>query len=157
MQRVRRGSQGACRAAPGKSGLHARGEGERVLTWEPKPSRTFPRECQIAGKVTGSKTGFQIHQRFPASSVLAREGAGCGSVGDVPKEPVPGTGCLYWVHGMFPLRQPPGHCIKNRLVATVGQGEGGRIWENSSESQVPFPSKSNPVPCIQIYDETHSL
>ena len=23
-------------------------------------------------------------QRFPASSVLAREGAGCGSVGDVP-------------------------------------------------------------------------
>ena len=28
---VRRGPQGASRAAPGKSGLHARGEGERVL------------------------------------------------------------------------------------------------------------------------------
>ena len=28
---ARRGSQGASRAAPGKSGLHARGEGERVL------------------------------------------------------------------------------------------------------------------------------
>ena len=28
-----------------------------------------------------------LAQRFPASSVLAREGAGCGSVGDVP---VPG-------------------------------------------------------------------
>ena len=27
----RRGSQGASRAAPGKSGLHAPGEGERVL------------------------------------------------------------------------------------------------------------------------------
>ena len=25
-----------------------------------------------------------LAQRFPASSVLAREGAGCGSVGDVP-------------------------------------------------------------------------
>ena len=29
-----RGSQGASRAAPGKSGLHARGEGERVLALE---------------------------------------------------------------------------------------------------------------------------
>ena len=29
--RAERGSQGASRAAPGKSGLHARGEGERVL------------------------------------------------------------------------------------------------------------------------------
>ena len=28
---ARRGSQGASRAAPGKSGLHACGEGERVL------------------------------------------------------------------------------------------------------------------------------
>ena len=27
---ARRGSQGASRAAPGKSGLHARGEGERL-------------------------------------------------------------------------------------------------------------------------------
>ena len=31
---TRRGSQGASRAAPGKSGLHARGEGERVLALE---------------------------------------------------------------------------------------------------------------------------
>ena len=31
---ARRGSQGASRAAPGKSGLHARGEGERVLALE---------------------------------------------------------------------------------------------------------------------------
>ena len=28
---ARRGSQGASRAAPGKSGLHARGEGQRVI------------------------------------------------------------------------------------------------------------------------------
>ena len=28
---ARRGSQGASRAAPGKSGLHARGKGERVM------------------------------------------------------------------------------------------------------------------------------
>ena len=31
---TRRGSQGASRTAPGKSGLHARGEGERVLSLE---------------------------------------------------------------------------------------------------------------------------
>ena len=31
---ARRGSQGASRAAPGKSGLHARGEGERVMALE---------------------------------------------------------------------------------------------------------------------------
>ena len=31
---ARRGSPGASRAAPGKSGLHARGEGERVLALE---------------------------------------------------------------------------------------------------------------------------
>ena len=30
-----RGSQGASRAAPGKSGLHARGEGERVMSLVP--------------------------------------------------------------------------------------------------------------------------
>ena len=28
---ARRGSQGASRAAPGKPGLHARGEGERII------------------------------------------------------------------------------------------------------------------------------
>ena len=31
---ARRGSQGASRGAPGKSGLHGRGEGERVLALE---------------------------------------------------------------------------------------------------------------------------
>ena len=31
---ARRGSQGASRAAPGKSGLHARGKGQRVMALE---------------------------------------------------------------------------------------------------------------------------
>ena len=31
---VRRGAQGASLMAPGKSGLHARGEGERVMALE---------------------------------------------------------------------------------------------------------------------------
>ena len=31
---VRRGAQGASRVAPGKSGLHVRGEGERLISFE---------------------------------------------------------------------------------------------------------------------------
>ena len=31
---VRRGAQGASRVAPGKSGLHVRGEGERIIALE---------------------------------------------------------------------------------------------------------------------------
>ena len=38
---ARRGSQGASRAAPGKSGLHARGEGERVLALESRDDFYF--------------------------------------------------------------------------------------------------------------------
>ena len=43
---ARRGSQGASRAAPGKSGLHARGEGERVLAspWD-SPGRNTRVGC----------------------------------------------------------------------------------------------------------------
>ena len=33
-QGVRRGAQGASRVAPGKSGLHVRGEGERIIALE---------------------------------------------------------------------------------------------------------------------------
>ena len=33
-----------------------------------------------------------LAQRFPASSVLAREGAGCGSVGDAPGVKAMGVG-----------------------------------------------------------------
>ena len=33
-QEVRRGAQGASRVAPGKSGLHVHGEGERIIALE---------------------------------------------------------------------------------------------------------------------------
>ena len=47
---ARRGSQGASRAAPGKSGLHARGEGERVLALQSCPTLCDP----IDGSPPGS-------------------------------------------------------------------------------------------------------
>ena len=44
---ARRESQGASRAAPGKSGLHARGEGERVLALESREGTraSGPHQC----------------------------------------------------------------------------------------------------------------
>ena len=42
---ARLGPQGASRAAPGKSGLHAHGEGELVITlesWEARPLSLLP-------------------------------------------------------------------------------------------------------------------
>ena len=43
---MRRGSQGASRAAPGKSGLHARGEGERVLALESREGTRASRRVE---------------------------------------------------------------------------------------------------------------
>ena len=44
---VRRGAQGASRVAPGKSGLHARGEAERVLALESREGTRDILECEV--------------------------------------------------------------------------------------------------------------
>ena len=47
---VRRGAQGGSRVAPGKSGVHARGEGERVIALESceglGPQEAFKKDSQ---------------------------------------------------------------------------------------------------------------
>ena len=43
---ARRGSQGASRAAPGKSGLHARGEGQRVMALESREGTRASRRVE---------------------------------------------------------------------------------------------------------------
>ena len=48
---ARRGSQGASRAAPGKSGLPARGEGERVLALESREGKRASRRVEDLRKV----------------------------------------------------------------------------------------------------------
>ena len=55
--------------------------------WEPTPV-FLPEESHGQRSLAGyslwdRKESASLAQRFPASSVLAREGAGCGSVGDV--------------------------------------------------------------------------
>ena len=99
--------------APGKSSLHARGERERVLALESREGTRAPRRnagippqldknhvvptswqdealarhgvsrAQSPGR-EAALAWASLAQRFPASSLLAREGAGCGSMGDVP-------------------------------------------------------------------------
>ena len=50
----------------------------------PSPSAsTLKRVASSPGVTTGGCKVASLAQRFPASSVLARAGAGCGSVGDV--------------------------------------------------------------------------
>ena len=79
---ARRGSQGASRAAPGKSGLHARGEGERVLALESREGTRASRrveEGQTPG--TGEQWLILLHKRrIPLAVVLPRPGRGAGTL-----------------------------------------------------------------------------
>ena len=61
---ARRGSQGASRAAPGKSGLHARGEGERVMALELWEGTRASRRVEIA--LSRSFSGCVGKPSFPS-------------------------------------------------------------------------------------------
>ena len=50
---VRRGSQGASRAAPGKSGFHARAEGERVIALESRDRILKSEDNRVVGGAGG--------------------------------------------------------------------------------------------------------
>ena len=60
---IGRGSQGASRAAPGKSGLHARGEGERVMALESREG-LGPRDA-LKKDSRGLSRGAAGNPRFP--------------------------------------------------------------------------------------------
>ena len=59
---ARRGSQGASRAAPGKSCLHARGEKERVIvleSWEGLgPQDALKKDSRCLSRVAAGNLGF---------------------------------------------------------------------------------------------------
>ena len=79
---ARRGSQGASRAAPGKSGLHARGEGERVIalqSWErTRASRRVEEGLSRSFSWCGGKPSF------PSTSA--------GDLRERPRVPLRGQG-----------------------------------------------------------------
>ena len=59
----------------------SKSEGMQYATGEEQRAITNSSRNKLRGWAKAEKT---LAQRFPASSLLAREGAGCGSVGDVP-------------------------------------------------------------------------
>ena len=63
---ARRGSQGASRVAPGKSGLHGHGEGERVLALESREGTRAPRRVEEG--LSRSFSGGGEKPSFPSPS-----------------------------------------------------------------------------------------
>ena len=79
---ARRGSQGASRAAPGKSGMHACGEGERVVALESREGTRASRRVEEG--LSRSFSGGGGKPSFPSPSA--------GDLRELPKVPLRGEG-----------------------------------------------------------------
>ena len=79
---ARRGSQGASRVAPGKSGLHAHGEGERVMALASREGTRASR-CVEEG-LSRSFSGGGRKPSFPSPSA--------GDLRELPRVPLRGEG-----------------------------------------------------------------
>ena len=80
---ARRRSQGASRAVPGKSGLHARGEGERVMALESREGTRASRRVEEG--LSRSLSGGGGKPSFPSPSA--------GDLRELPRVPLRGEGC----------------------------------------------------------------
>ena len=81
-QEARRGSQGASRAAPGKLGLHARSEGERVIALESWEGTRASRRVEEG--LSRSYSGCGGKPSFPSTSA--------GNLREPPRVPLRGEG-----------------------------------------------------------------
>ena len=81
-QEAKRGSQGASRAAPGKSGLHARSEGERVIALESWEGTRASRRVEEG--LSRSFSGCGGKPSFPSTSA--------GDLREPPRLPLRGEG-----------------------------------------------------------------
>ena len=79
---ARRGSQGASRAAPGKSGLHARGEGQRVMALESREGTRASRRVEEG--LSRSFSGGGGKPSFPSPSA--------GDLRELARVPLRGEG-----------------------------------------------------------------
>ena len=73
LNEARRGSQGASRAAPGKSGLHARGEGQ-----------TFLSSASCISGSTGAEHDSPVFLGFPGGSDGKESACSAGDLGLIP-------------------------------------------------------------------------
>ena len=80
--KARQGSQGASRAAPGKSGLHARGEAERVMALESREGTRASR--RVEDGLSRSLSGGGGKPSFPSPSA--------GDLRELPRVPLRGEG-----------------------------------------------------------------
>ena len=79
---VRRGAQGASRVAPGKTGLHAGGEGERVKALESREGTRASRRVEEG--LSRSFSGCGRKHSFPSTSA--------GDLRGLPRVPLRGQG-----------------------------------------------------------------
>ena len=79
---ARQGSQGASHAAPGKSGLHAHGEGQRVMALESRDGTRALRRVEEG--LSRSFSGGGGKPSFPSPSA--------GDLRELPRVPLRGEG-----------------------------------------------------------------
>ena len=141
-RRGRRGSQGASRAAPGKSGLHARGEGERVLALESREGTRASRRVEEG--VSRSLSGGGGKPSFPSPSAGALRASFTLS---------PGIGLLSSCHphALHPAPTPT-------MTQTPGASPAPRCWPrpqcrcppSNKQFRIQWPFKSCTVIIILL-------
>ena len=139
---ARRGSQGASRAVPGKSGLCARGEGERVMalqSWERTRasrgveeghSRSF---CGCGGKASFPSTSAGDLRELPMVPLI---GEGCCGVGGASRDSA-GLGAMeegLISRGDRKLRLPLLFGLQPQGPCRVGTGESGLVLSEEGNS-----------------------
>ena len=122
---ARRGSQGASRAAPGKSGLHARGEGERVSALESWEGTRASRRVEEG--LSRSFSGCGGTPSFPSTSA--------GDLRELARVPRRGEGCCGV--GGAPLGTPLGLAQLKRASSRGEAGTSGFLPISDSDRRVP--------------------
>ena len=121
---ARRGSQGASCAAPGKSGMHARGEKERVIVLESWEGTRASRRVEEG--LSRSFSGCSGKPSFPSPSA--------GDLQELPRVPLRGRDAVELVG---PLGTPLGWSQWKRASSRVEAGTSGFVSISDSDRRVP--------------------
>ena len=143
---ARRGSQGASRAAPGKSGLHARGEGERVLALESREGTRASRRVEEGLSRSLSGGGGKPSCPSPSAGDLRElprvplRGEGSCGGGGAPRDSA-GSGATeegLTSRGGRHLRLPLRFGLRPQGPCRVGTGESGLVLCGGMELHLPL-------------------
>ena len=123
-QEARRGPQGASRAAPGKSGLHAHGEGELVITLESWEAARSSRGVEEG--LSRSFSGCGGKPSFPSTSA--------GDLRELPRVPLRGEGCCVFGRAS---RDSAGFGAMEEASSRGEAGTSGFLSVSDSDCTVP--------------------